>query len=196
MILPALSIGAVVLLCLTATAILLSQDWRISLAALIIQAGGVAFLVGLQWPVGMALIKLLVGCMAAAVLGLTQSGRLKEAEDVHLPSGYIFRLLAAGLVIVLVLSVSSKILLWLPGVGLHQIQGSLVLIAVGLLQLGMTTRPLRIILGLLTVLAGFEIIYAGVEVSVLVAGLLAGVNLGLAFFGAYLLSLTPPQVTP
>jgi hypothetical protein len=42
-------------------------------------------------------------------------------------------------------------------------------------------------LGLLTVLSGFEILYSAVEVSALVTGLLAGVNLGLALVGAYLL---------
>ena len=43
------------------------------------------------------------------------------------------------------------------------------------------------ILALLTVLSGFEVIYAGVESSTLVAGLLAGINLGLALVGSYLL---------
>ena len=46
----------------------------------------------------------------------------------------------------------------------------------------------RVILGLLTLLAGFEIIYAAVESSELVAAALAVVNLGLALTGAYLLS--------
>jgi hypothetical protein len=62
------------------------------------------------------------------------------------------------------------------------------LIGVGLLQLGMSVHPLRIILGLLTVLSGFELIYAGVETSILIAGMQALVVLGLALGGAYLLS--------
>jgi hypothetical protein len=41
--------------------------------------------------------------------------------------------------------------------------------------------------GLLTVIAGFEVIYAAIETSVLVAGLLGVVNLGLALTGAYVL---------
>jgi hypothetical protein len=47
---------------------------------------------------------------------------------------------------------------------------------------------MRVIVGLLTVLAGFEILFAAIENSILVAGLLASVNLGLALVGAYLLS--------
>ena len=57
----------------------------------------------------------------------------------------------------------------------------------GLLHLGLTNHPFRVTLGLLTVLSGFEILYAAVETSTLVAGLLAGINLGLALVCAYLL---------
>jgi hypothetical protein len=39
----------------------------------------------------------------------------------------------------------------------------------------------------MTVLAGFEILYSAVEGSILVAALLATINLGLALVGAYLM---------
>ncbi len=45
------------------------------------------------------------------------------------------------------------------------------------------------IIGLLTALSGFEILYAAVETSVMVAGLQAIVTLGLALIGAYLLAV-------
>jgi hypothetical protein len=61
------------------------------------------------------------------------------------------------------------------------------LVGMGLLHLGMTQNPLRVVVGLLTVIAGFEVIYAAIETSVLVAGLLGVVNLGLALTGAYVL---------
>jgi hypothetical protein len=67
------------------------------------------------------------------------------------------------------------------------VTGAVLLIGMGLINLGMTTRPLRVLLGLLTTLSGFELLYAAVESSVLVAGLLAVVTLGLALVGAYLL---------
>ncbi len=66
--------------------------------------------------------------------------------------------------------------------------GGMVLAGMGLLQVSMTSRPLRVVLGLLTFLAGFEVLYAGLEFSVLVAGLMAAINLGLALAGTYLLS--------
>ena len=60
------------------------------------------------------------------------------------------------------------------------------LIGMGLLQLGMTTQSFRVILGLLTTLSGFELLYAPLETSVLVAGLLVVINLGIALVGSYM----------
>jgi hypothetical protein len=51
----------------------------------------------------------------------------------------------------------------------------------------MTSEILNVILGLLTVLTGFEILYAAIESSILVSGLLAVTNLGLGIAGSYLL---------
>jgi hypothetical protein len=42
----------------------------------------------------------------------------------------------------------------------------------------------------LTVLSGFEVLYAAVENSILVAALLAAVNLCLALVGSYLLNVS------
>jgi hypothetical protein len=66
----------------------------------------------------------------------------------------------------------------------------LLLISLGLLHLGITSDPFQVIIGLLTVLAGFEVLYAAVESSVLVTALLAVVNLGLALAGSYFLNGT------
>ena len=65
--------------------------------------------------------------------------------------------------------------------------GSLILIGMGLLHLGITSYILRVVIGLMTVLSGFEILYSAVEGSILVAALLATINLGLALVGAYLM---------
>jgi hypothetical protein len=57
-----------------------------------------------------------------------------------------------------------------------------------MIHMGIASRGIRVILSLLTLLSGFEILYAVVETSTLVAGLLAVINLGVALVGAYLLS--------
>ena len=63
----------------------------------------------------------------------------------------------------------------------------------GMLHLGMTAQPFRVIVGLLTVLSGFEALYAALESSVLVAAMLSIVDLGLALVGSYLLTAKTPN---
>jgi hypothetical protein len=65
----------------------------------------------------------------------------------------------------------------------------MIMMGMGILQLGLTSIPFRTILGLLTVISGFEILYATMEESLLVVGLLAMVNLGLALTGSYILEV-------
>lgn len=189
-----LATPAFVLLLVAAVVVLILRDWRLVLAALAVQYIGVFVLTAGAWPVSLAIIKLVVGWMATAALGLTQLSNKETVEEHSWPSGWPFRLLASLLVLLVVISTAPRLVLWIPAnVSLPAAQGSLALLGMGMLQLGMTTRPLRVIVGLLTFLAGFEILFASVENSILVAGLLAGINLGLAFIGAYLLTLTAEE---
>ncbi len=182
--------AAVGLIILSAIAILTVREWRWAVAALAVQYIGVVILVSQQWPVGVAVTKMVVGWMSGAALGITMLGQTLPDEERSWPSSTVFRLLAAGMVLMIVFSVSPKLAAWLPGIPLRHAIGGLTLIGMGMIQLGMTARPFRVILGLLTFLSGFEILYAAVEYSVLVAGLLSGVNLGLALLGCYLISLS------
>ncbi len=178
------AILAVILLAITALVLLVHVNWRWTLLALAVQYLAVAWLVSLSWPLSLAAIKLVVGWMSGAVLATSQAGLREPVEPL---SGRLFRLLAAGLVLVAVYTVSPPVIAWLQ-VPQEVLWGTFVLAGVGLLQISMTHHPLRVVVGLLTVLAGFEILYAALELSVLVAGLLAAVNLGLALSGAYLLT--------
>lgn len=183
-----LALPAVALVSLTGLTLLVSGNWRTSIAALVVQYVGVFILVVVSWPLEMAIVKLIAGGMASAVLGLASAGVPEShSEGLDNISSGLFRLLAAGLVGLVVASVLPGLTGWLPEIAVEQLFGGGILIGLGLLHLGLTISTLRVILGLLTVLAGFEILYAAVETSVLVSGLLAGVNLGLALVGAYLL---------
>jgi len=55
---------------------------------------------------------------------------------------------------------------------------------------------LPVIIGLLSIFAGFEIIYSTVELSSLLAALLAVINLGIAMAGAYLMTLPTLEKVP
>ena len=99
-----------------------------------------------------------------------------------------------GIVGLVILSVASRIRGLIPGGNSEQIIGAFVLIGSGILNFSLSINPFTILLGLLTALSGFEIIYATVETSALVAGLLAVVNLGIAFIGGYLIGLPEESI--
>jgi hypothetical protein len=175
---------------LTSAGLLISRDWRLELGLLGLQYIGVFWLTNQHWPISMATIKVVTGWMAIATLGISRLN-LKETEEdsVHFWSqGRLFRLFAAGIVTVIVVTASPRVEAIIPGIGLPVISGSLILMGLGMLHLGMTVQPFRVILGLLTVLSGFEALYAALESSILVAAMLSVVNLGLALVGAYLLT--------
>lgn len=195
-----LSITALGLVCLTSLTLLLVADWRWSLIAIILQYLGVFILVSLSWPIAMSAAKFVAGVMAVGVLWLAQIGLVQQMDEgnmasVEIPetsdrnqlSGLLFRLFAGIMVALVVFSSQSIILAWIPELNSAQAIASIFLIGMGLLHLGLDTKPMGVVLGLLTILCGFEIIYASVEFSALVEGLLAAVTLALALAGAYLI---------
>lgn len=187
--------AVITLLLGTSIGMLLSRDWRLGLGFLGAQYVGVFWLVSLHWPTSMAAIKLVTGWMAVTTLGITRLN-IKEAEEDSsriLPQGRLFRLFTAGIVTVIIATAAPSVEEIIPGIGMPVISGSLILMGIGMLHLGMTVQPFRVILGLLTVLSGFEALYAALESSILVAAMLSTVNLGLALVGAYLLSARKPE---
>jgi hypothetical protein len=96
-------------------------------------------------------------------------------------------LILISIVVLVTFGSTPRIEAIIPGLGLPVIAGSLLLIGAGVVHLGVTSNLLRVTLGLLTILTGFEILYAAVESSILVAGLLSVTSLGLGIVGSYLL---------
>jgi hypothetical protein len=197
MLVSLLSWLAVAIVIFTSSGLLLSQNWRYSLGLLALQYLAMFLLVTLHWPLGMATVKLVSGWMAAVILGITSLNIPQQSEpaDTALPQGRLFQLFAAAMIIILIFVLAPQVQTLIPGIGLPVVISSLLLVGLGLLHLGLTSQILRIILALLSVLSGFEILYAAVESSILLAGLLAITNLGLALAGAYLLihTFTPAE---
>ena len=187
-----ISIGIVVL---TSISLIWTDKWRINVAAIALQYLVVFWFVSQSWPIGLASIKLIAGWVAGAVLGDAVSGLGQQMTVNRVISARIFRALAAIFIILLAFSAAPGAGAWIPA-STPAVITSLILIGMGILQLGMTTNSMRVIVGLLTVLSGFEILYAAVVSSVLVAGLLALVTLSLSLTGAYWLSLTPQEEHP
>ncbi len=187
---------AVLLITITSIGLLLARDWRWLIIFLSAQYFGMLILTLLHWPLGMASVKVVAGWMSAAILGMTRSGLPREdktEKDSILPRGRMFRLFAAGIVVVIVATATPRVDALMANAGFAVTTGSLLLIGMGLLHLGVTDHILRVTIGLMTVLAGFEVLYATVEGSILVAALLAMINLGLALAGSYLLIASNTQ---
>lgn len=175
-------------LAVSSVGLVVSRDWRKHLIFLAVQYLGMFILLREHWPLTMSAAKLVTGWMSVAVIGMTQT-RLDDsrAQDTAWPQGSIFRLITAALIILVALTLAPRLAAVLPGITQPEVIGGLLLVGLGLLHLGITIRPLRVIIGLLTVLCGFEIVYASVENSIVVAGLLSAINLGLVLLGAYML---------
>jgi hypothetical protein len=180
---------AVVIILITSVGLLVVRDWRTSIILLAVQYVAVFVLCLQHLPLGMASVKVVVGWMSAAILGMTCSGvSIPDVdEENNWPRGRLFRIFAAMMVTILIAGATPRVNLVMADAGLAVTAGSLLLVGMGLLHLGLTANTLRITMGLMTILSGFEILYTAVEGSVLVAALLAVIILGLALVGSYLL---------
>ena len=181
---------SVALLFLCAVGILLVKNWRWMTGLLALQYIGVLSLVSISWPVEIAVVKLVAGWMAAAVLFLTYVNIPDSAAETQKELSFpeiFFRGFTAVLIGLSMYSLVPVSLRWFLGATHQQTLGGLLLLGLGLLQLGLSREAIRIVIGVLTVISGFEILYATLEASVLMTGLLAILNIGIAFVGAYLL---------
>jgi hypothetical protein len=187
--LDTLSTLAFVLIVITAMTILVFRDWRITGTALGLQYLGVFVLVLQSWPLGMAVIKLIVGWMAAAALATTGIRRKSAPENGEHNASLFFRGFL-GLLVILVIFIITPQLTGNVFRGVDQVivQGGLVLAGMALMQLGTTSDPYLVVISLLSLFSGFEVIHAALEISTLLTGLLAVSNLGLALIGVYFIA--------
>ena len=181
---------AVGLTLITTTVMLINRDWRISLGAMALQYIAAFWLVTRHLPFVMGSAKLITGWMVVAALGMTRLGLSTlddDKEESSLLHGSRFRLILMCSVALVTIGATTRIEAAIPGLGLQVIAGSLLLIGAGVVHMGVSSDLLRVILGLITMLTGFEILYAAVESSILVAGFLSVISLGLGLVGSYLL---------
>jgi hypothetical protein len=211
-----LATPAVVLLIVAATALVVFADWRVRLGALLAQYIAAAILVSQLVLLDVAAAKMLAGLVATGILAVTAlqfSGSIRaplaEPRDepqtgpngdgaspaerrFALPTGFPFRVMAALMVSAMAGYLASQPSLVLPGLQTAPAvnTASYLLIALGLLNLGLTEEPLRAGMGLLTVMTGFELFYAAVEPALAVVALLAASQLAVALAVSYLAAVT------
>ncbi len=187
---------AVAGLALTASLIVVSGDWRLSLLALLVQYILTGLLSTRLLPPQLALIKIYVGALicpmlywAARRVEWTRKRR-RQPEGTPLPPwpaltmGLPFRVLGMVLIGLAVYALGPSYPLpqvpWEIGLACYWLGLS------GLLGLILTDEPFQAGLALLTFVTGCELFYAGLESSLLATGFLAAGNLLLALAMAYL----------
>jgi hypothetical protein len=193
-------------LLITATVIIVLEDWRLCLWALLAQYVLVSLLLVRVMPLRVALVKVIMGGMVCVILYLT-ARRVHWGRETVVKEGYYepppvpalwdifpmnlsFRLFVALLAALIsyVLASSYPFVDQPEGIS----QACYWLVAIGLLTVILTRDPFKVGLGLLTFEAGFEVLFATLEKSLSVAALLGAVNLLIALAVAY---LTMAQIT-
>jgi hypothetical protein len=188
---------------LTAVVLVVIQDWRVSITALAVQYMLVGMLFTQVLTPALAGLQIVVGLLACLVLALTARhvawGR-RERRPVAtisgparrfnvqrwLPTGLPFRLVAALMVVVAAYTIARRPGYQLPEVSDFVNMASYMLMALGLLALGLTEEPLKAGLGLLTFLAGFQLFYYALEQALVLIGFFGAASLMLALATAHL----------
>lgn len=206
-VMPQLLTAALINLVIAAVALVLFTDWRLRLAALAVQYAASALLLSQAVITEVALVRALVGGLIVAMLFMTARqynfgqptlAQLpepveSEAEAIvprrlEVPTGLPFRLMATLLFVIAAVYLAGQPITLLPGLlvlpSLHT--ASYLLMALGLLNLGLSEDPMRAGTGLLSFMLGFGLFYAEVEPSLAVIALLAAAEFGVALAVGYL----------
>lgn len=198
--------AVLVALLIAAGLLVVLTNWRLLIFAL----GAQYILIGLMLtrvvPIELAAVKALVGVMICPVLYITARrvrwGRVEEEDDteeeVEQPKRRWWWIVGAGLpvrVIVATLALAMSISLAsrnpLP-ITTDQILsrdftvGAFSVMLLGLINAALAENPLKVGLGLLSILAGFELFFTAVEPTLTIVGLLGLTNLILALAISYL----------
>jgi hypothetical protein len=166
---------------LSSLILFINKKWRWNILAMAVIYVSVFWMVLQVWSTGLAVVKLIAGWMAGAILG----SAVKEDSVLIVADNKVeqrFKFVIVLIIWIFSFSITQSIKIRLP-IPDMLIWGGVLLIIMGILQIGMSIRPIRIIFGLLTAFSGFEVIYAGLEQSVLVAGFLVIITLGIALVG-------------
>jgi hypothetical protein len=136
------------------------------------------------------------GLLATGIIWLTWRGpapSIEEAARGHdLMSMRSFRWVSVLLVLFAAWGLGRRAWMGLPDLTPAGTLAATFLLLLGLLQASLYRHPMRVILGLLTLLSGFGIAYGAVESSLAVIALVILVHLGLALAGSYLTIVQGP----
>lgn len=202
------SAASVVLI--TAVFIIVLWDWRLSVLALAVQYFATGLLFTSLLDPRLAIVKVLVGWFVCLILYVTARqvnwGRLPtdvlptELRRVNqerrvrigpylLPTTTPFRFFLGCMMAIVVWTVAEQPNFQLPVLSdslSHLNLAVYALVLMGLLGLALTLEPLKVGMGVLMFLSGFELFYSALEQSVAILAALATMNLAVVLAIAYL----------
>ncbi len=172
-----------------ALGLMTASAWRTKLAWLMAQYLAAFLFIGYSWPWSTASARLLTGWMAAILLAI---GLLNYGDAAFDTPQAGFQRAFGGLATVFVSGFLLAISFMQPDLlPVNQpllLAGSLLIAGNALLRLGLRESLSDNLFSLLSLLSGFEVLYAAIETSLLVNLLLSAVTLGLALLGSFLLA--------
>ena len=172
----------IILAIFSGSVLFLLQHRQLTLIALAGQYAGLFLLTSLSLPLSIASVKWITGLIVIILLASTErwlGPQVAQPATKNIPSDWAFRIIALALSILASLAWSRETWVVVPEVTYEARLGAALFIATGLLSVGLTDSPLRIGVGLLTVLCGFEVVYATIEPSLSVLALLSLVHMGI-----------------
>lgn len=179
-----------VLVAATVFALIVVERPGLQIAILAAQYALVAWLSSLALPPQVAAVKVVAGMITCGVLALTVAGSRSPNEP---GSGRAFRVIAGILILGAAIGIGRTNWMRIPDIRPEAIMAAAILMSMGLLQLGLFRTPLRVCIGLITLLSGFEIAYAVIEPALAILALLASVHIGLAMVVSYLTLVARPS---
>jgi hypothetical protein len=177
---------------ITAGLLVLLDDRRLLVLVLAVQYAFVGLLISLTLNMQIAGSKWLAGMAACAILFFylrSTDGKVGFKEVGTIPFNRFFRIIAVLLVALVAIGLGAVNLVNLEGIAQEVGLGTALLVCLSFLHLGLCEEPMRVGIGLLTFLSGFEITYSLIEPSLAVVGLLACVHIGIALVMGYLMMI-------
>ena len=197
-------------LIVAASLLVVVQDWRVLNLLLGIEyllIGALLIVAQIDgFPVVLAIVKSLVGVMIVPALYISArrarwgKSTQEAEEDIEAPAPHFAWLRAPGpalhtivavlgAAVALSLALRSPVQFIAPQSAARDLTiAAYVLLAQGTLNLALSENPLKVGVGLLTIIAGFELLYTPVEPTFLIVALLGVVNLLIALAFSYLIA--------
>jgi hypothetical protein len=168
----------------------LAPSRRVALGLLlgVCVATGIGIALGQQLRIGLGLIA--TGVLTCGILAIgferARWPRPTEAGG-PIPGGRAFRAATVLLVAAAAWGIAAPQAASIAALPAPRLTAAVMIVAMGLLQLGLSQEQGAAAVGLLTALVGFEVFYSALEPSLALRAVLAGIMLGIALISSVLL---------